>query len=224
VDSESQLARETPVDSFGGEPDVPRAGDPLNGPTPVAASLESRVRLRPTPGESIRRATGEVVDWFKTLASAAVYATLIVTFVAQVARVDGSSMLPTLHDQDRLIVNKLAYRWHLPRIGDIVMVASPEEPDKMLVKRVVAGPGDVVRSLDGRVYRNDVLIPDDFVPEGYRSMDTWGPEVVPKGFFFVMGDHRNNSADSRVFGPVPERYIIGKIQVRWWPVPAARVF
>jgi signal peptidase I len=153
-----------------------------------------------------------------------VYATLIVTFVGQVARVDGSSMLPTLHDQDRLIVNKLAYRWHRPQIGDIVMVASPEEPEKMLVKRVVAGPGDVVRSIDGDVYRNDILIPDDFVPAIYRSSDTWGPEVVPRGFFFVMGDHRNNSSDSRVFGPVPERYIIGRVQVRWWPVPKARVF
>ena len=173
---------------------------------------------------AVSRAVEELVSWFKTLASAAVYATLIVTFVGQVARVDGSSMLPTLHDQDRLIVNKLAYQWHRPQIGDIVMVASPEEPEKMLVKRVVAGPGDVVRSEDGRVYRNDVHIPDDFVPVMYRSDDTWGPEVVPRGFYFVMGDHRNNSSDSRAFGPVPERYIIGRVQVRWWPVPAARVF
>ncbi len=172
----------------------------------------------------VSRIAEELVSWFKTLASAAVYATLIVTFVGQVARVDGSSMLPTLHDQDRLIVNKLAYRWHRPQIGDIVMVASPEEPDKMLVKRVVAGPGDLVRSVDGQVYRNDVHIPDSFVPPVYRSNDTWGPEVVPRGYFFVMGDHRNNSSDSRVFGPVPERYIIGKVQVRWWPVPDARVF
>ena len=206
--------------------DEPReVSAPVDVP-PVSAAAPSVVRVRSGASASriIARAADETFEWFKTLASAAVYATLIVTFVGQVARVDGSSMLPTLHDQDRLIVNKLAYRWHRPQIGDIVMVASPEEPEKMLVKRVVAGPGDVVRSIDGDVYRNDILIPDDFVPAIYRSSDTWGPEVVPRGFFFVMGDHRNNSSDSRVFGPVPERYIIGRVQVRWWPVPKARVF
>jgi signal peptidase I len=192
-------------------------------PAPEASSIAPA-----PPDRSIRRtlrlAATEVADWFKTLASAAVYATLIVTFVGQVARVDGSSMLPTLHNNDRLIVNKLAYRWHRPQIGDIVMVASPDEPDRMLVKRIVAGPGDIVRSEDGRVYRNDTPIHDEFVPEMYRSIDTWGPEVVPRGYYFVMGDHRNNSSDSRLFGPVPERYIVGRIQVRWWPVPDARVF
>jgi signal peptidase I len=172
----------------------------------------------------LARAGAAVLEWTRTLASAAVYATLIVTFVGQVARVDGSSMQPTLHDQDRLIVNKLAYRWHAPQIGDIVMVASPEEPDKMLVKRIVAAPGDVVRSLHGRLYRNDVAISDQFVEKDYRSSDTWGPEFVPRGHFFVMGDHRSNSADSRAFGPVPARYVIGKVEMRWWPVPEARVF
>ncbi len=194
--------------------------EPAGGTADAPAAIQAQAPAQ----RPIARAVDELVSWFKTLASAAVYATLIVTFVGQVARVDGSSMLPTLHDQDRLIVNKLAYRWHRPQIGDIVMVASPEEPEKMLVKRVVAGPGDVVRSVDGRVYRNDVHIPDDFVPPVYRSNDTWGPEVVPRGYYFVMGDHRNNSSDSRAFGPVPERYIIGRVQVRWWPVPDARVF
>ena len=210
-------------------PEADRAEGPIDVASnvePVGGTVDAPVEVRAaTPAlRPVARAVEELVSWFKTLASAAVYATLIVTFVGQVARVDGSSMLPTLHDQDRLIVNKLAYRWHRPQIGDIVMVASPEEPEKMLVKRVVAGPGDVVRSVDGRVYRNDVHIPDDFVPQVYRSNDTWGPEVVPRGYYFVMGDHRNNSSDSRAFGPVPERYIIGRVQVRWWPVPDARVF
>jgi signal peptidase I len=84
-------------------------------------------------------------------------------------------MTPTLEDHDRLVVNKLAYRWHKPAIGDIVMVASPHKPDTMLAKRIVAGPGDVVRSVEGRVYRNDVLVPDDFVSADERSFDDWGP-------------------------------------------------
>jgi signal peptidase I len=153
-----------------------------------------------------------------------VYATLIVTFVGQVARVEGRSMLPTLHDQDRLIVNKLAYQLSKPQIGDIVMVRSPHEPDQMLVKRVVAAPGDTVRSEDGRVYRNNVPVPDEFVPEAFRSSDSWGPETVPDGFYFVLGDHRNASSDSRVFGPVPEKYIVGRVQARWWPPTDGRLF
>lgn len=179
----------------------------------------------PSPALGRGRALGhELFTALRTLLSAAVYATLVVTFVGQVARVDGYSMQPTLNDQDRLIVNKFEYRWHRPEIGDIVMVVSPAEPNMTLVKRVIAGPGDTVRGTGGRVYRNDILITDTFVPDAYRGDDTWGPEVVPPGFYWVMGDHRNGSSDSRVFGPVPEKYITGKAQIRWWPFTRARVF
>ena len=166
----------------------------------------------------------ELVAWFKTLASAAVYATLIVTFGFQVARVEGQSMAPTLADQDRLIVNKLAYRMGEPRRGDIVMLYYPLNPDKSFVKRVIAEEGDQVRIVDGRVYVNDVPMGDDFVPPEYRSHDDFGPTVIPEGYYFVLGDHRNNSSDSRHWGMVPKKYIIGKVQLRWWPVPHAHVF
>jgi signal peptidase I len=166
----------------------------------------------------------EVVAWFKTLASAAVYATLIVTFGFQVARVEGLSMAPTLEDQDRLIVNKLAYRIGVPRRGDIVMLYYPVDPDKSFVKRVIAEEGDQVRIVDGRVFVNDVPMQDDFVAPEYRSHDDFGPSVIPEGYYFVMGDHRNNSSDSRHWGFVPKKYIIGKVQLRWWPIPTAHVF
>ncbi len=166
----------------------------------------------------------EVVAWFKTLASAAVYATLIVTFGFQVARVEGQSMAPTLADQDRLIVNKLVYRLGEPRRGDIVMLYYPLNPDKSFVKRVIAEEGDTVRIVDGLVHVNDVPLGDDFVPEEFRSHDDYGPTVIPEGYAFVMGDHRNNSSDSRHWGFVPKKYIIGKVQVRWWPIPTSRVF
>jgi signal peptidase I len=166
----------------------------------------------------------EGVAWVKTLFSAAVYATLIVTFGFQVARVEGQSMAPTLADQDRLIVNKLTYRWAAPRRGDIVMLYYPLNPDKSFVKRVIAEEGDQVRIVDGRVFVNDVPMQDDFVPPEYRSHDDFGPSVVPEGYYFVMGDHRNNSSDSRHWGFVPKKYIIGKVQLRWWPIPTAHIF
>ena len=166
----------------------------------------------------------ELVAWVKTLMSAAVYAVLIVTFGFQVARVEGQSMAPTLEDQDRLIVNKLVYRISDPRRGDIVMLYYPLNPDKSFVKRVIAEEGDTVRIVDGRVYVNDIPLKDDYVASEYRSHDDWGPQVIPEGYYFVMGDHRNNSSDSRHWGMVPKKYIIGKVQLRWWPVPTARVF
>jgi signal peptidase I len=166
----------------------------------------------------------ELVAWVKTLMSAAVYAVLIVTFLFQVARVEGQSMAPTLEDQDRLIVNKLVYRIGEPRRGDIVMLYYPLNPDKSFVKRVIAEEGDTVRIVDGRVYVNDIPLKDDYVATEYRSHDDWGPQLIPEGYDFVMGDHRNNSSDSRHWGMVPKKYIIGKVQIRWWPVPTARVF
>jgi signal peptidase I len=173
---------------------------------------------------SLSRIGEELLAWFKTLLSAAVYATLIVTFGFQVARVEGQSMVPTLEDQDRLIVNKLAYRLGEPRVGDIVMLYYPEDPSKSFVKRIVAEPGDTIKIVDGRVLRNDVPLADDFIPEKYRDHDNLGPFVLPRGYYYVMGDHRNNSSDSRTWGYVPKRYIIGKVQLRWWPVNSAKVF
>jgi signal peptidase I len=181
-------------------------------------------RRAPTSAQRLAQLQAELAAWIKTLFSAAVYAILIVTFLFQVARVEGQSMSPTLEDQDRLIVNKLAYRIGEPRRGDIVMLYYPLDPDKSFVKRVIAEEGDSVRIVDGRVYVNDVPLNDDYVPAEYRSRDDWGPQVIPDGYYFVMGDHRNNSSDSRHWGMVPKRYIIGRVQLRWWPVATARLF
>jgi signal peptidase I len=152
----------------------------------------------------------ELVAWVKTVLSAAVYAILIVTFGFQVARVEGQSMAPTLEDQDRLIVNKLLYRWSAPRRGDIVMLYYPRDPSKSFVKRVIAEEGDTIRIVDGRVYVNDVPVDDSYVLPEFRNHEDYGPLVIEPGYYFVMGDHRNNSSDSRHWGMVPKRYIIGR--------------
>jgi signal peptidase I len=215
------------------EPFAP--GDPApmldhREPVPVmTAGVPPQAEYAARPPQNVAsvrfsRVAEEFVAWLKTLASAAVYATLIVTFGFQVARVEGQSMAPTLADQDRLIVNKFAYRFSDPQVGDIVMLYYPSNPDKSFVKRVIAAEHDQVRIVDGKVYRNDILMDDSFVPPEYRSHEDWGPEVVPEGYYFVMGDHRNNSSDSRHWKWVPKKYIIGKVQIRWWPLPEATIF
>src|SRR5215467_891949 len=134
-------------------PSIPPSEPLLPGPdasSTITAPPEARLALDGT-SMWLNRLGEELVAWLKTLASAAVYATLIVTFGFQVARVEGMSMAPTLQDQDRLIVNKLAYRLHDPQVGDIVMLYYPLKPEKSFVKRVIAEEGDQVRIVDGRV-------------------------------------------------------------------------
>jgi signal peptidase I len=203
-------------------PSVVQALAPTVLPTdaPSAVELEHQAP-RENPWMRMGR---EIASGVQTLVSAAVYATLIVTFGFQVARVDGLSMAPTLEDHDRLIVNKLVYELGEPRPGDIVMLYYPLNPEKMFVKRVIAREGDTVRIVDGRVYVNDVPLHDDYVPAEFRSHDDWGPQVIQQGYYFVMGDHRNNSSDSRHWGPVPKKYIVGKVKVRWWPLGEAKIF
>jgi signal peptidase I len=189
-------------------------------------SSESQTAQAPAP-EQPRRFTGRanaIGDWVRTLASAGVYATLILTFVGQTARVDGLSMEPTLADHDRLVVNKWIYRVSEPRPGDIVMLYYPVNPAQLFVKRVIAREGDEVRITSGMVHVNGVALPDEFVPPEYRSSEDFGPQVVPQGYYFVMGDHRNGSSDSRHWGPVPKKYIVGQVQLRWWPPNHARLF
>ena len=166
----------------------------------VAASLAPPV-AEPSPDTigAWKRMGSEILAGLQTLVSAAVYATLIVTFGFQVARVDGLSMAPTLDDHDRLIVNKLVYELGEPRPGDIVMLYYPLNPEKMFVKRVIAREGDTVRIVDGRVYVNDVPLHDDYVPAEFRSHDDWGPQVIQQGYYFVMGNSVKPPAVVRPF-------------------------
>jgi signal peptidase I len=194
---------------------------------PPTETPEDDIAPPPAPLDRLERLRlwkHELTEWAKTLASAAVYATLIMTFVVQIARVEGLSMAPTLADQDRLVVNKLIYLLHAPQRGDIVMLYYPEDPDKTFVKRVIGDPGDVIRIVDGQVFVNDVALLDSFVLPEFRSHDDFGPFTVPPAHYFVMGDHRNNSSDSRTWGPVPKKYIVGRIQLRWWPLPHVNLF
>jgi len=213
--------------SAAGAPPVPGSG-PLDAAPPpylLSPSQAYDIERRAQRSALVARAGEEIITWLKTFASAAVYATLIVTFAFQIARVEGKSMEPTLADQDRLIVNKALYKFFRPPVpGEVVMLYYPIEPDKSFVKRIIAMEGDTVRIEDGRVYVNEVLLPDEYVPPDFRDHGHHGPEVVGPAQYFVMGDNRRNSSDSRAWGQVPEKYVIGKVQLRWWPLTTARLF
>ena len=180
--------------------------------TPVAGRLE--------PGQVV----GLSVSVIALAAMRIITAIFVTTFLFQMARIEGHAMEPTLNDQDRLVVNKLAYQRRAPDRDDIVMLYYPNNPDKVFVKRIVATEGDEIKIRAGTVFVNGIQQADTFVPERFRSHDDWGPEVVPEGYYFVMGDHRNNSSDSRHWRYVPKKYIIGRVQWRWWPIGSVRSF
>jgi signal peptidase I len=142
---------------------------------------------------------------------------VIRTFGYQVARVEGQAMAPTLADQDRLIVEKWRYQWAPPRAGEIVMHRYPLRPEKFFVKRVIGEEGDAIRIAEGQVFKNDLPMDEPYISSACRTRQNWGPAVVPEGYYFVLGDCRNNSADSRHWGFVPEKYIVGRVRWRWYP-------
>jgi signal peptidase I len=134
------------------------------------------------------------------------------TFVVSSARVTGQAMTPTLPDGSRLAINRLPYAISRPRRGEIVMFRYPLNPEKLFVMRVIAEEGDAVQIKDGKVLLNQVEQNEDaYVLPTSRTHDDWGPAVVPEGYLFVMGDHRNNSSDSRHWGFLPRMYVLGRV-------------
>jgi signal peptidase I len=141
----------------------------------------------------------------------------IITFLYQPVRVEGTSMLPRLGDQDRLFINKFVYHFAEIHRGDVVVFHYPRDPQKSYIKRVIAVPGDELRIDDGRTYINGRLLPEPYVPRRFHDSRSQDSMVIQPEQYFVMGDHRSISSDSRDFGPVPRDLIYGKAAFVYWP-------
>lgn len=142
----------------------------------------------------------------------------IIVFLYQPVRVEGTSMLPMLEDQDRLFINKMAYRVGTVQRGDVVVFLYPRDHQKSYIKRVIAVPGDDLRIDHGRVWVNGQALTEPYVPARYRDERTEAETVIPANEYFVMGDHRSISSDSRDFGPVERALIYGKAAFVYWPM------
>jgi signal peptidase I len=163
----------------------------------------------------------EFRGWLKDILLAVVIAFLMVVFLYQPVKVEGTSMQPELLDQERIFVNKFVYHFEEIHRGDIVVFWYPKDPSKSFIKRVLGVPGDLVSIRDGQVYINGQLVEERYVPRGYQDADSYPPVRVRDGHYYVLGDHRNASNDSRSWGLVPRKYIYGKAVFRYWPVEKA---
>jgi signal peptidase I len=155
--------------------------------------------------------------WFRDLLISAFASVLIITFLYQPVRVEGTSMLPRLEDRDRLFINKFVYHFEAIEHGDVVVFRYPRDPEKSYIKRVIALPGDRLRIEHGRVILNGRPLREPYVPAEYRDNRSMAEIVVPTDAFFMMGDHRSISSDSRDFGPVDRDLIYGKAVFVYWP-------
>ena len=142
----------------------------------------------------------------------------IVTFVAQPVRVQGASMQPRIEDNERILVNKFIYRFQGVERGDVVVFYYPRDPSVSYIKRVIGLPGDLVDIRSGAVHVNGVAIAEPYLLTEFRDTYDMPETTVERGHYFVMGDHRSSSMDSRSFGSVPEKYIYGKAAFCVWPI------
>jgi signal peptidase I len=172
------------------------------GSSPVAAS-------RTLPVLSI---------WLRDLIISLAISAFIIIFLYQPVKVEGTSMMPSLDDQERIFVNKFVYRLEPIQRGDIVVFRYPRDPSKSFIKRVIGVAGDHIRIEDGQVFLNGNLLDEDYVPRAYEDERSYPEVVVPSNSYFVLGDHRTMSNDSRDFGPVQASFIYGKAVFGYWPM------
>jgi signal peptidase I len=163
------------------------------------------------------------ISWLRDLVFSVLIAVVLIVFIYQPVKVEGTSMMPTLTDQERIFINKFTYRFGLGSIerGDTVVFWYPQDTSKSYIKRVIGVPGDRVRVDAGQVYVNGTALVEDYVPPENRDSSSWrdGEEqIVPEGRYFVLGDHRNQSSDSRMWGYVPRENIYGKAVFIYWPL------
>src|SRR5579862_4946538 len=193
---------------------------PETSPDASAAELAS-APARDIPSTVIvapvRVGTGIGV-WLRDLIISLAISAFIIIFLYQPVKVEGTSMMPSLEDQERIFVNKFVYRLEPIERGDIVVFRYPRDPSKSYIKRVIGMAGDQIRIDGGQVYVNGTALQENYVPSEYSDSRSYPETVVPENSYFVLGDHRSMSNDSRDFGAVNQSYIYGKAVFGYWPM------
>lgn len=188
--------------------------DQPNSPPPVAEPPSQPENKPVLPS----RAVPLLAVWVRDMVISLAISAFIIVFLYQPVKVEGTSMMPSLEDQERIFVNKFVYRIESIQRGDIVVFRYPRDPSKSFIKRVIGVGGDRILIDSGRVYVNGQFLEEDYVPEAYEDQRSYPEIVVPQGSYFVLGDHRSMSNDSRDFGPVQQSYIYGKAVFGYWPM------
>jgi signal peptidase I len=164
------------------------------------------------------RALPVLAVWMRDLIISLAISAFIIIFLYQPVKVEGTSMMPSLDDQERIFVNKFVYRLEPIERGDIVVFRYPRDPSKSFIKRVIGLAGDQIHIEAGQVFVNGKPLEEDYVPRAYADQRSYPEIVVPAHTYFLLGDHRTMSNDSRDFGPVTVNYIYGKAVFGYWPM------
>ncbi len=197
--------------------------EPQPGPR-LEPQVETPIEAAEAPAETARGPRfGSVGAWARDLMLSVLVSAIIIVFLYQPVRVEGTSMLPNLEDHDRLFINKLAFRMGEVQRGDVVVFQYPRDHTKSYIKRVIALPGDRLAIDHGRVILNGKPLVEPYVPARFTDDRSQPQMVIPDDEFFVMGDHRSISSDSRDFGPVERDLIYGKASFVYWPMDQAGV-
>jgi len=183
------------------------SGDPV---APPAASV-----AQPPPQPSAAKAA---VSWLRDLSLSVVIMIIVILFLYQPVKVEGTSMMPSLVNQERIFINKFVYRFYPIQRGDTVVFQFPRDTSKSYIKRVIGMPGDTVDVDHGTVIVNGKRLDEPYVPDEMRDMQTAKTTTLKPDEYYVMGDHRNSSNDSRNWGPVERKYVYGKAVFVYWPL------
>ena len=176
--------------------------------------------MQPEPPETKKTGFTGALAWMRDLAFSVLIAIVLIVFIYQPVKVEGTSMMPALTDQERIFINKFTYRFGIGSVerGDLVVFWYPHDPSKSYIKRVIGLPGDTVEVANGNVLVNGRRLPEDYVPEEYRDHQSFSAVTVRADNYYVLGDHRSSSNDSRVWGTVERKYIYGKAVFVYWPL------
>jgi signal peptidase I len=185
--------------------------EPISAPEASTVHDVATISTRP-------RIVPVIAVWLRDLVVSLAISAFIIIFLYQPVKVEGTSMTPSLADQERIFVNKFVYRLEPIERGDIVVFHYPRDPSKSFIKRVIGVAGDRVRIDDGEVYVNGKRIEEDYLSPDYADVRSFAEIVVPAHSYFVLGDHRSMSNDSRDFGAVDASDIYGKAVFGYWPV------